>query len=299
LLKACAVLSNQLEYPRLNVWCVAPSRQYKTLTSIEVQRMFPSSYWIDVGSDFTIHGLYAAYGSDVDGKTLMVNDATVLFASKAARTQQRLFGALAELLSDECYTYADFRHRWTLHGKCTLIANQTTESYNRYKGRLLGVTLLERCFTAHHRLTLDQQRASRVDLMKHHHLDNLIEHILPKPIRNLTEYRDTINDLAMDYSALALRSLIGCKDLVTAMLTAHATLNGRRRIVADDLAFVRAMRRHLVDPSAPHEPRIIEGLRQHRSYRDICRLLHRKTSYKTYISKVAKKAKERGLIDDD
>jgi hypothetical protein len=114
LLKACAVVSNQLEYPRLNVWCVAPSRQYKSLTSIEIQHMFPSSYWIDVGSDFTIHGLYTAYGSDVDGKTLMVNDATVLFASKAARTQQRLLGALAELLSDECYTYADFRHRWTL-----------------------------------------------------------------------------------------------------------------------------------------------------------------------------------------
>jgi hypothetical protein len=298
LLKACAVVSNQLEYPRLNVWCVAPTRQYKSYTSKEIMRMFPKKHLIDVGSDFTIHSLHEDYGDDVDGKTFMVNDAAVLFASKSARTKDRLVGALAELLSDEEYTYADFRNHWTIKGECTAIVNQTTESFNNYKDRLLGLTLLERFFTSHHRLTLAEQRESKTEDLRDYHFKGTIE-IYPRQIRNLNKFEDTINEYAMDYSALALRSFNGCRDTITAMLKSHAILNDRNRIMLDDLSFIRVMRDHLIDPFTPNDHRIVECLRQKRSYKDICLLLDRPQSYKAYISKVARKAKARGVVDFD
>jgi hypothetical protein len=295
-LKPCAVVSNQLEYPRLNVWCVAPTRQYKTQTSNETLRLFSEEYIIDVGSDFTIHGLHRDFGDNVDGKTFAVNDGTVLFASKSARTKERLVGAFAELLSDEKYTYKDFNHQWTISGKCTAIVNQTTESFNNYKDRLLGLTLLERFFTAHYRLTLAEQRESRASRLKNFHLKEKVE-IRPRTIKNLGKFKDIIREYAMDYSALSLRSYNGCRDTVTALLKSHAILNDRNRIVLDDVYFVRMMRDYLIDPFAPNDHRIIECLRQSRSYRDICLLLDKKDSYKAYISKVARKAKERGLVD--
>ncbi len=248
LLKSCAVVSNQLGYPRLNVWCVASTRQYKSQTSKEIQRTFSKKYLIDAGSDFTIHSLHDEYGEDVDGKTFMVNDATVLFASKSARTKERLVGAFAELLSDEQYTYKDFRHQWTIQGKCTAIVNQTTESFNNYKNRLLGSTLLERFFTSHHRLTLEEQRESRVDSLKKFKPKYKIKQIKPRTIRNLRKYRDFIKEYAMDYTALAQRSYHGCRDTITAMLKSHAILNDRNRLVLDDVSFVRMMRDYLIDP---------------------------------------------------
>lgn len=298
LLKACAVVSNQLEYPRLNVWCVAPTRQYKTQSSKEIMRMFPKKYLIDVGSDFTMHSLHEDYGDDVNGKTFNINDATVLLGSKSVRAKERLVGAFAELLSDGKYTYADFRTHWTIKGECTAIVNQTTESFNNYKDRLLGLTLLERFFTSHHRLTLAEQRESKTEDLRDYHFKGTIE-IYPRQIRNLNRFDDTIKEYAMDYSALALRSFNGCKDTITAMLKSHAVLNDRNRLVLDDLYFVNIMREYLKDPFTPNDHRIVECLRQGRSYKKICILLNRPDSYKAYISKVARKAKERGVVDFD
>jgi len=296
LLKACAVASNRLEYPRLNVWCVAPTRQFKTQTSKEIMRAFPEKYLIDVGSDFTIHGLHEEYGDDVDGKTFMVNDATVLFSTKSPRGKDRLVGALAELLSDGKYEYKDFRQQWTIQGKCTAIINQTTESFNYYKNRLEYSTVLERFFTSHHRLTLAEQRESRALRFKNYHLNDKII-IKPRHIKNLKKFKDVINEYALDYSALSLKSYNGCRDIIIAMLNSHMNLNDRNRIVQDEISFIRMMRDYLIDPFAPNEHTIIECLRQGRTYTDICLLLNKKASYKSYISKVARRAKERGLID--
>lgn len=297
LLKACVMASNQLGYPRLNGWFVAPTRQYKTQTSKEIMRAFSRKLWINVGSDFTMHSLHYDYGSNVNGKTFMVNDGTVLFSTKSARAKERLVGGLAELLSDEKYTYADFRHHWTIRGRCTAIVNMTSESFNYYKNKLLGSTLLERFFVSFHKLTLREQRETRTDKLRRFRLKDRIKEIKLRKIANLGEYTDRIKEYAMDYSALALRSYNGCKDTITAMLKSHAVLNNRNRINLDDLYFVRMMRDYLVDPFTPNQPRIIAFLRQERSYSDICRLLDKSASYKSQISKIAKKARERGVID--
>jgi len=297
LLKCCTVVSNQLEYPRLNLWVVAPTRQYKTRTSKEVQIIFPKKYWIDVGSDFTIHGLHKEYGENVNGKTFMVNDATVLFSSKSARTKERLVGALAELLSDEEFKYKDFRHQWTIYGKCTAIVNQTTESFNYYKNKLEYSTVLERFLVVHYKLTLEEQRESRAFVLRRFKPPIRIKGLKPRTIMNLEKYDDVIKEYAMDYSALSLRAYSSCKDMTVAMMKSHAILNNRNYITLDDLYLIRMIRNYLKDPFAPNDPTIIECLRQGRTYRDICLLLNKKPSYKAYISKVARKAKERGLID--
>lgn len=295
-LKACAIASNKLEYPRLNVWGVAPTRQYKTQSSKEIIRIFPEKSVIDLGSDFTIHGLHKEFGEDLDETTLNVNDGTILFASKSARAKDRLTGAFTELLSDEKYCYKDFKNQWTIKGKCTAIVNQTAESFNNYKNRLFGLTLSERFFTAHYRLTLSEQKQCMPQKLKNFHLMDSIT-IKPRQIKNLNKFTNTINKHSLDYSALSLRSYNGCRDVITALLKSHTILNGRNRITLDEIEFVKMMRPYLIDPFASNDHRIIEYLRQKRSYKDICLLLNKKPSYKAYISKVARKAKERGLID--
>lgn len=184
-----------------------------------------------------------------------------------------------------------------MQGKCTAIINQTTESFNYYKNKLEYSTVLERFFTSHHRLTLEEQRESKALRLRNFHLKDRIRRIRPRRIRNLNKYKGIVKEYAMDYSALALRSYNGCRDIIIAMLKSHAILNDRNRLVLDDISFVRMMRDYLIDPFAPNDHRIIECLRQGRSYKDICLLLNRKPSYKAYISKVARRAKERGVID--
>ena len=63
--------------------------------------------------DFTIHSLQRIYasGRKINDKCLIINDVTLLLASKAPRTKARLIDALSELASEGHYKYSDWKNR--------------------------------------------------------------------------------------------------------------------------------------------------------------------------------------------
>jgi hypothetical protein len=142
LLKCCAVVSCKLEWPRVSVLHVAPTRALKSFTSTEVMRIFTEEFWLDLKSDFTMNSLSRYETVFSAGVTLFANDLTALLASKAQRFKDRLAGGLSELFSDGSYTYQDFRTKFTLKGRITMVANITFEAYQNYKDRLFEAHVL-------------------------------------------------------------------------------------------------------------------------------------------------------------
>ncbi len=122
-------------------------------------KVFSKEFWIDLRSDFTMNSL-SRYRTDLaEGKCLFVNDGTTLLASKSQRTKNRLVGGLSELLSDGSYTYEDFGGKFSLQGKVTMVINMTSEVYQNYKDRLLGLTYSERLLTVHKVLSKQEKEA--------------------------------------------------------------------------------------------------------------------------------------------
>ena len=116
-------------------------------------------------------------------------------------------------------------------------------------------------------------------------------------VENVGEYRKAFIEFGKDYSALSIRSFLGCVDQVEALAVSHAVLNGRNRLCGDDMEVVRMARGYLVNPSCPNRSRIVALYQQGRSQRDICLLLNRDyEKYRPYVSKVLKKARMRGVI---
>jgi hypothetical protein len=301
LVKACAVVSAKLDYPKLSVFVVAPTRQFKTQTTREMTRIFPKSFYIWLGSDFTIHSLYEKYKErGMDKRCLLCNDATLLFSSKEKRTKDRLISALAELISDGTYHYGERLERFQITASVSMIMNITMESYNKYESKLLGSTFLERFLTLFYKMP----EAEQTDFLENRELKFSLKFgkktpFLPKKcIKNYDFYKKLLIDYSRTYSVLSLKSYLGTYDCLVALIKAHLTLNGRDEICSDDVDLLKMLRDYLVNPFAPNESRVVEFYKQGRSLKEICLLLNRKPEdYIAYVSRVIKKAKERGLTD--
>lgn len=299
LLKCLAVVSCKLERPRVSVLDVAPSRHLKTYTSTEIMDIFDSEFWINIKSDFTIHSLKRHRKKLKKGKCLFVNDGTTLFASKSQRTKDRLVGGLSELLADEIYTYQDFRTKFSLSGRVTLVMNITSEAYQNYKDRLFGLTFSERLLTAHHTLSKqekDEWVAKEERARKLHFEDCITVDDIETDARIQRKYYKLIQYLAEEFSYLSLRSFVGCQDLIKATLLAHASLNKRQEVCKDDLKFLMMIKEYLVNPFSPFEGKIVKYASEGFSYRDICKKLG-KPNYIRQVQRVVEKAKLRGILD--
>ena len=130
----------------------APTRSFKTYTSNEIMEIFDKEFWVNLGSDFTMHSLRPYKNEIAEGKCLIINDATLLFASKSQRTKERIINGLSELIADEEYIYQDFsgENKFRLQGNVTVIMNIVPESFENYKDRLFGLTFAERILILHH-----------------------------------------------------------------------------------------------------------------------------------------------------
>jgi hypothetical protein len=298
IVKACTVVSCKLESPRLNTGDIAPSRNFKTATLNDIKTKFDPAFYIDLKSDFTMNSLKNYEGELRKGKCLLINDGTEQFASKAQRTKDRLVGGLSELLSDESYCYQDFRTKFSLEGKVTVIMNMTSESYRNYKERLFATTFSERFLTLHHTLTemeqlewVEKEERSR----KMHLQGKITEDDIETEVEIPKKYLFHIRYLAQEYSYLSLRTFIGCQDIIKATLRAHASLNKRKLVCHDDIKFVHMLRDYLIDPFSPHEGRIVKLRSQGYSISDICKILD-KPNYRYQVQTVIRKATLRGIL---
>jgi len=302
LFKACAVVSAKLPWPRLSILNVAPTRQFKSVTSNLIGKMFPASYSIHVGSDFTIHSLYKETKGDVDKKCLFINDGTLLLTSKSKRGKDRLINALAEIISDGKYHYGDFKTSFDIKGHCTVAMNMTLEAFSRYENSLLSNTFLERFLTVFHNMPRKEQH-NYYD-MREERNENASKvfprklRVKPLKVENVGEYKKAFIEFGKDYSVLSIRSFLGCVDQVEALAVSHAVLNGRSRLCEDDMEVVRLAREYLSNPLSPNRSRIVVLYQQGRSQRDICLLLNRDyNKYRPYVSKVLKAARLRGVVN--
>jgi hypothetical protein len=299
ILKCLAVVSCKLERPRFSVLHVAPSRQLKSYTSTEVMTIFDNKFWLDLQSDFTLNSLKRYKKKLKQSTCLLINDAITLFASKAKRFKDRLVGALSALLADEIYIYQDFRKKFTLQGKITLVMNMTSEAYRNYKDRLLGFTFTERVLTLHHLLTEEEekvwveksQKTTKTKFETPITVDDIETNIKPIP----QYYLKWIKIQAREFSYLSLRSYVGCQDLIKGLVQAHAALNQRSEICTDDFALLSLVKPYLIDPFSPYEGQVVKLRASGLSYREIQERIG-KNNYLRQIQRVVSKATIRGIL---
>jgi hypothetical protein len=302
LAKACAVTSAQNTWPRFSMMNVAPEGQLKTLTSVEIMSLFDQSYWIKTEDDFTMHSLSTLYSGQVSGKCIMVNDATTLLATKSKKSKERLMKGLGHMLTDKGYSYADKpTGRFEIESEnCSLVMNITLLSYERYKKAFFELTFLDRVLKIFHVMPHAEQKhwnKVKKDRMKMRFGKRF--HPLTGEISVPKNYEVILNDVyAVDYSILNLISLGRAQDAVFGMARAHAALNRRKEVNQDDVDFVKMMRRYIRNPMSPNKPMILELYREGRTQHDICLVLGEDPkSYRPFVSRAIREAKQRGLID--
>jgi hypothetical protein len=263
-------------------------------------KMFAKDFYIDLGSDFTIHSLQRYKEEIKESRCLYENDLTLLFASKLKRGKERLVGGLSELLSDEVYTYQDFQSKKILRGWATVVANMTSEAYNNYKDRLFGSTFSERVLTLHHVLAKPEMDAwvPKEEKSKKIHFEDKItlDDIETNLKEILQKYLDLIQCQAREFSYLSLRGFIGCQDLIKGIVRAHASLNKRQEVCDDDFKFLSMMKGYLINPFSPYEGKIVTYAAEGQSYRSICKNIGKPASYVRQVYDVVQKARIRGIL---
>ena len=284
--------------PCLNIFHVSPTRQFKTQTSTETQKMIKKKNFIDLPSDTTINSLLEEY-KNFGKKVLFINDCTTLFATKSSRTKERLVGGCTNLLTEGEWSYGDKATRVSkLTGFVSMIVNMTNESYNEYEARLLGITFLERFLTIFYRLPEQDIRyflEHKNEKMKIR-WKGQIKFRKPE-ITNFDKYKLTLIDYAKRWSGLSVKSINGCFDQIESLIHAHLALNMRSKITQDELDLLKMIEPYLIDPFAPNNPRIIQLHRSGYSVKDICLILDKDPEhYKKQVYRVLNKAKERGVI---
>lgn len=306
LLKVLATLSpfcNE-NLPNLNILHVAPSRQFKTQTSAEARNMVSKGKWIDLGIDVTMNSILERFKkgryANLGKKALFLDDLTILLTSKSRKVKERLIGGFTTLLSDGEWSYGERNEPFLiLKGHISLIANLTLESYTRNKNTLFSSTFHERFLTVFYVMT----EAEINEWLEHKDEKISIKwdkpkiQVKPREIKNWEEYKKLIIDYAKRFSVYSLKSINGQYDLIRALLKTHANMNDRDYLCEDDFNLLKLIEPYLIDPIAPNESRIVEFYKQGRSIKDICLLLGKQEeSYKPYVIRVLKKARERGII---
>jgi hypothetical protein len=278
---------------------VAPSRALKSFTSFELMSVFSKEFWIDLRSDFTINSLRRYKSLLPLGTTFLVNDATLLLASKVQRFKDRIINAFAELLSDGKYVYQNFKEKFTLEGLVTTIWNITLEAYQNYHNRLFSLTFAQRLLTVFCVPTKTEREAwvEKEEIAKKMHFHRKITGAnIAHKVKIPSKYLPIIRLIAQEFSYLTFNSIIACQDLIKGLLRAHASLNKRSEVCMDDVKVVLMVRPYLVNPQSPHEGLIVKYRAQGLSVRDIAKKIG-KVNYNQQIQRVIKKAELRGVLD--
>jgi hypothetical protein len=300
LAKACSIVSAGLNtLYAANIFVVAPTRQFKSITSTDASAFFKANACIQIGSDFTMHDIAEHYKNKLDKKCIVINDGTLLLTSKSKKTKDRLVNGLAELLSDKRYRYGDRLSEIVLKGRISVIMNMTAESYERYKNELLGSTFLERFTSLFYAMSKAEQREFIKEKKFRMKVLNKEKIKLYKRDTDMTGYMTQLEQIVETFSILSCKSLFGTDDQVKSLVAAHACLNGRKELVQDDIDFLLSLEPYYNNPFAPNEAKILKLYTQGKNQKEICVSLGQNPSkYQPYVSRVIRTGKMRGVIAD-
>jgi hypothetical protein len=180
-----------------------------------------------------------------------------------------------------------------------MVMNITSEAYQNNKDRLLGLTFLERLLTVHHVMSAEEKetwaaKEEKAKRMCYH--KTITEDDISKHVEMPLEYMGIVRHLSREFSYASLNSPISCQDLIKGTLKAHASLNGRPQVCADDLRFVMLIKPYLRNPYSPCEGEIVKLRAEGLSIREIGRKIG-KSNYNRQIQRVIQKAQLRGILD--
>jgi len=299
LAKVLAIHSAESPYPRLPVIHEARSREFKSKTLELAEQMFDEDKYIWLSGDTTINALVQEYGTNLDGKSIDVDEGSLLFSAMHKRSASRWLTCVSHLYSEERYKFGIQREQFELKGRISLVINIPAPQFYKHKNELFDVTLADRALILHSWLKAEEHRRCKERFERTMKLDSgvFITERYNRTIRNLNEYRDELWAYAKDYGILAVRSPAECYDIVTAIASENARINHRNFLAEDDMTLVRLLRAYNIDPQVPDEPRVIGFLKEGRTYKDICHLLGRPLSYSSTISHYRKRAEQRGALD--
>jgi len=299
LAKFLAIHSAESSYPRLPVIHEARSREFKSKTLELAEQMFDKDMYIWLSGDTTINALVQEYGTNLDGKSIDVDEGALLFTAMHKRSSSRWLTGFSHLYSEEKYKFGIQRDRFELRGRISLVINIPAPQFYRHKTELFDVTLADRALILHSWLKSAQHHRIMERFRRTMELESevFVTERYNKTIRNLGEYRDELWTYAKEYGTLAVRSPAECEDIVTAIASENARINLRNYICDDDIELVRILRPYNIDPQVPDEPRVIGFLKENRTYKDICHLLDKPLSYYSTISHYKKRALQRGALD--
>jgi hypothetical protein len=301
ILKTLAVVSSTFKN-NVKIWVlhIAPSRQLKSKTSEEQMLIFPKKRIVNVGSDFTIHGLIRDYGDDIDSKCLLINDLTLLLASKASRTKARLIDALSELASEGRYTYLDYQKTMTIAAKFSLIANITPTSFLYNRRGLLDNTFVERCLTVYHELTEEEMTDANLNRAKRNSIkiERFKRTINERDVEIRREDDVRFNEYARRWRILgAYTSSSSLFDIIKSIAVAYAILSGHREITSEEYRYLDVLEPYICSPFENVKLTILELARQGRSIRDICLILDQNyDTYRPFVSRVINEYRRKGVL---
>lgn len=301
ILKTLAVVSSTFkENVKLWILHVAPSRQLKSKTSNEQMQVFRRNRLVYVGSDFTIHGLYKVYGNKINGKCLLINDLTLLLASKAHRTKARLIDALSELASEGCYIYSDFQQSFTIESRFSLIANITPTSFFYNRKGLLGNTFTERCLIVYHELTDEEMSDANLNRAKRASMkvERFKQTVREKDVEISREDLVRFDEYARRWRILgAYTSSSAVFDMIKSVAVAYAILSSHKKITSDEYRFLNMLEPCVRNRFEGVRLRILELAREGRSKRDIWLILNRDyKTYRSYVSRVINEFRRKGVL---
>lgn len=301
ILKTLAVISSGFkENNKLWILNVAPSRQLKSKTSEEQSKIFSKKLLVNIGSDFTIHGLIRDFGDSINNKCLMINDLTLLLASKANRTRARLIDALSELASEGKYTYSDFNHTLSITAKFSLITNITPSSFLRNKNSLLGNTFTERCLIVYHELT--EEEMTEANLHREERSSLKIERFQPtikeKDVKVSEKDVIKFNEYAKRWRILgAYTSSSALFDMIKSIAIAYAILSGHIEITSDEYRYFNSLEPYIHSPFEETKLKILEFAHKGKSIKEICEVLkHNYETFRPYVSKVINEYRRKGVL---
>jgi len=293
---ASMLISNSNIIP-LSILVISPPGQFKSQTTRELQNIFSQKSIKDLGSDFTIHSIIkiSQNGRLFNHKTLLINDLTLLFSSKANRTKDRLVNALAEILSEGVYTYGDrLEAHMIFKAKVNIIANITTSSFYQNKKSFLDNTFIERLMPFHYNLSDNKQEAFSIDETNRKSMifGNKIS-LKKLTIENYAAYNDVLLSLAKEYKLLTLSpSLPRCIDKIKALIGGLCILNNQTTITQEIIEHTSLLIKYS-GSQGNKDMDIIQLFNQGVSIKEICRTLNYDSDYPY---KVIRKYKQNGFL---
>ena len=260
LAKSLAVVSlnNKNSMHPLSILNIAPSGNFKTRTSEEIKKLFSKNV-VELGSDITMNSLLGR-DEELEGKTLNINDLTLLLSTKRTQTKNRICSGLAELLSEGRYTYADFKHNILLQAKCNIITNITTGSFESNKHALfISNTFIERLLPIRYEVSIENQINFSKEYSKRCKI-KFKDKIKLKyfKVGLLEKYDDDIINISRQLMENAKgESYVRAADKIKALIISNALLNGRKKVYDCDIEVARQIMIFTINPKSNYHKVIL------------------------------------------